>query len=111
MADMIETLKNMLGDNPEEKINSLMKAMNSGKTESTHPTIDDTVQTNQDVNNDLLYQAQSLISQLSNAGNDTRSNLLMALKPYMRESRRNSIDNAVKLLNLAQLSQLFKEGF
>lgn len=108
MADMIETLKSMLGDNPQDKLNSVMSAFNSGTSEAAHQSTDN--EFHNSVNNDLLYQAQSLISQLSNAGNDTRSNLLISLKPYMRQSRKNSIDNAVKLLNIAQLSQLFKGG-
>ena len=108
MADMIETLKGMLGDNPEEKINSVMSALNSGNSESAPQNSGD--DTNGSINSDLLLQAQSFLNQLSSAGNDTRSNLLISLKPYMRQSRRNSIDNALKLLNIAQLSQLSKGG-
>lgn len=108
MADMIETLKGMLGDNPEEKINSVMSALNSGNSETSPQDSGD--ETQGSINSDLLFQAQNFINQLSSAGNDNRSNLLTSLKPYMRQSRRNSIDNAVKLLNIAQLSQLFKGG-
>ncbi len=107
MADMIETLKNLIGDDAENKLGSVMNALNSNNTQEHHMTLE---QSNAGINSDLLFQAQNFINQLSSAGGDTRSNLLISLKPYMRQSRRNSIDQAVKLLNLAQLSQLFKGG-
>ena len=104
MADMIETLKNILGDDAENKLGSVMNALNSDSAQGQHLPSE---QSGTGINSDLLFQAQNFINQLSNAGGDTRSNLLISLKPYMRQSRRNSIDQAVKLLNLAQLSQLY----
>ena len=107
MADMIETLKNILGDDAENKLGSVMYALNSDSAQGQHLPSE---QSGTGINSDLLFQAQNFINQLSNAGGDTRANLRRSLKPYMRQSRRNSIDQAVKLLNLAQLSQLFKGG-
>lgn len=96
MADMIETLKGILGDNAEEKIGNVMEMLNSSENDGGTPNVD------------LIQQAQGLMQQLSASGNDNRSRLLMSLKPYMRENRRHSIDSAVKLLNLTKLSHLFK---
>ncbi len=104
MADMMETLKSLLGDNAEEKINSMVNILNKdtpdGGSEASEA---------EPSSADLMLQAQSLLSKLSSGG-DNRSNLLMSLKPYMRENRKKTIDNAVKLLNMAQLSDLFKGG-
>lgn len=109
MADMMETLKNMLGDNAEEKINSVMNMLSSEKADSTPPAVPPNDNSNMLSPDDLASQAQTLLSRLSSGGDD-RSNLLMSLKPYMRESRKKSIDSAVKLLNMAQLSEFFKGG-
>lgn len=106
MAEMMETLKNLLGDDAEEKINSVVNMLNSEKstTEST-PSLSDT-----DISApELMLQAQGLLSKLSNVS-DNRSKLLMSLKPYMRENRQKTIDSAVKILNMAQFSELFKGG-
>lgn len=108
MADMMETLKELLGDNAEEKINSVVNMLGSDKADSTQaspPMLSDVDMSMPE----LMIQAQGLLSKLSSGGDD-RSNLLMSLKPYMRENRKKSIDSAVKLLNMAQLSELFKGG-
>lgn len=101
MADISETLKNLLGDNADEKINSVMNML----SENTEKNEEGTNETS------LVNQAQGLISQLSDISGDDRSNLLLSLKPFMRQSRKDSIDKAVKMLNFAQLSQLLGEGF
>lgn len=95
MADAMDTLKNILGDDAEDKIKNVMSSFSSGNEVN-------------DDNMDYLLQMRDLIDQLGKSRNDPRSNLLMSLRPYMRANRQKSIDSAVKLLNLTKLSQLFK---
>ena len=100
MADIAETLKEILGDNADEKIGSVLNMLGGGNND-THPS--------GEISPELISQAQGLIGSLSGIGSDDRSRLLMALRPFMREKRQHSIDSAVKLLNLAKLSRVFKE--
>lgn len=95
MADAMDTLKNLLGDDAEDKIKNVMSSF-SGDSPSTESESAE------------IAQIREMINQLGSSRNDPRSNLLMSLKPYMRETRRHSIDSAVKLLNLTKLSQLLK---
>ncbi len=94
MADAMETLKGILGDDAEDKIKSVMGSLSAGGTD----------------NNSLEYvmQMKDIMSKLANDRNDPRSNLLMSLKPYMRSSRQKSIDNAVRLLNLTKLTGIMR---
>lgn len=124
MADMMETLKEILGDNADEKINTVLGMLGGDNKAdgSPAPGIDTKgaenaisallgsgrPQDSGDITPELFSQAQGLMKQLSTLGGDDRSRLLMSLKPFMRESRRQSIDSAVKLLRLAQLSHMFK---
>lgn len=98
MADMMETLKGILGDDSEDKIKNAMSSLslvggNSGGN---------------DISMEYLSQMKDIIGKLGNSNSDPRANLLMSLKPYMRTRRQGSIDSAVKLLNLAKLAVLFK---
>lgn len=100
MADAMDTLKGLLGDDAENTLKSVMNSLSSGNQQSPVPS---------DNNNlDYLLQMKDIMGKLSNNNSDPRSNLLMSLRPYMRSSRQSSIDNAVKLLNLTKLSSLFK---
>lgn len=111
MADMMDTLKELLGDNADEKINSVLSMLSSGSGEnsgSEKPAKSDAA--TPAITPELIMQAQALMQQLSSAENDDRSNLLISLKPYMRESRRKTIDDAVKFLSAARITRLFQGG-
>ena len=114
MADMMDTLKGLLGDDADEKINTIMNALNKPDGDASSPStaIENTspISASPAISPELLLQAQGLLGQLTSAENDNRANLLLSLKPYMRSGRRDSIDSALKMLNIARLSQLFKGG-
>jgi len=99
MADPMDTLKGLLGDDAEEKLKSVMGSLSSSDTLAPA-----------DDSGNYLAEMRSVIERLSSSRADPRANLLMSLRPYMREGRQKSIDSAVKLLNLSKLSALFKGG-
>lgn len=99
MADAMETLKGLLGDDAEDKIKNVMNSFSEGNSDAA-----------QDNSLEYIMQMKDIMSKLTNNRDDPRSNLLMSLKPYMRTERRQSIDNAVKLLNLTKLSSIFRQN-
>ena len=146
MADMMGTLKTLLGDNADEKIQSAMQMLQSSgliqqtsaaqaapvqnmaeainndiKIESPQPTVNQTnrnasaVQTPQanGIQNVLtpegvqfLGQIRNMVDQISNT-NDSRSNLLRSLRPFMRADRQQTIDRAIRIMNIGRFSGLF----
>lgn len=98
MADAIETLKGLLGDDAEDKIKDVMSSL----TGSSEPDMSTEA-------SDELYDLKSLMDKLSSSRSDPRANLLLSLKPYMNDSRRRSIDGAVRLLNIGKLSGLMRK--
>ena len=66
--------------------------------------------TNFDFNNidmNTILKMKSVMENM-NSKNDPRSNLLNSLKPYLRESRKEKIDQYANLLNFAKIAELFK---
>ena len=127
--DLLNSLKAMLGDNADEKINTVVNLLKDNSSDndivkSENPTenntnISEDVSKTPDNQNNIINSPQlsgegleylakikNIIDDMGNA-NDPRSNLLMSLRPYMRETRQKSIDNAVKILNLSRFSGLF----
>ena len=96
MADAMETLKGILGDDAEDKIKNVMSSISGNSAGG------------QDNSLEYIMQMKDIMSKLANNRDDPRSNLLMSLRPYMRNERRQSIDRAVRLLNLTKLSGLFR---
>lgn len=56
-----------------------------------------------------IGKIMSIMSKLNTPQNDSRSGLLLALKPHLSEPRREKVDNAVKILKLIELLPLIKE--
>ncbi|MDY3031552.1 MAG: hypothetical protein SOS24_07325 [Clostridia bacterium] len=96
MADAMDTLKNLLGDDAEDKIKNVIGSLSDGSSSGAG-------------GDEYVSQLKGLIGQLASSRSDPRSDLLLSLKPYMRSSRQGSIDNAVKLLNLSRLLPMFKK--
>lgn len=133
--DLLNSLRGMLGDNADEKINAVMNMLktDSSSAKNTVSQIENDITISDNSNNSdsqdntealTVSAAESSPAPLSDEGiefigkikniidemgsvNDPRSNLLMSLRPYMRETRKKSIDNAVKILNLSRFSGLF----
>ncbi|MDD6213608.1 MAG: hypothetical protein PUB42_00185 [Firmicutes bacterium] len=134
MADMMDTLRGLLGDNADEKLKNIMTTLQSSGLMQNTPSAPQKKAGNlaKEINDDikieapakstpaqsgssssglsaenLQYMAQikNIINEMSNS-NDSRSNLLRSLRPYMRTNRQVSIDRAIRLMNLSKLSGL-----
>lgn len=158
MADAMDTLKSILGDNAEDTIRSVMSSLgggensgggnegnsggigssgggdlgallgnlgigsggpsnggnngnggNSGGTGAGPSGRGQSPLSNIDPESmAYLMQIRDIMSKITDSHSDSRSNLLMSLKPYMRDTRKHSIDSAVRLLNISKLAGLFR---
>lgn len=101
MADAMDTLKNILGDDAEDKIRNVMGSLSASSDPSDTGF-------NADGLNQVM-QLKNIVDSMTNNRNDPRTNLLMSLKPYMRSGRQRSIDSAVKLLGLTNLTKILRK--
>lgn len=110
----MDTLRGLLGDNADEKIKSVLSSLSSSSSNEDYseqtetkavikqsPVIDSS-------SIESIAQIKNIVENLTNSSNDSRASLLLSLKPYMRSSRKSSIDTAIKILNISKLSGLFK---
>ncbi|MDY3972616.1 MAG: hypothetical protein SOZ28_07915 [Clostridia bacterium] len=102
MADAMDTLKNILGNDAEDKIKNVMSSLSSSDNGEAAESFDAD-------NLSQLMQIKDIMQSVTSNRNDPRTNLLLSLKPYMRSNRQKSIDSAVKLLGLTNLTKLFKK--
>ncbi len=105
MADAMETLKNILGDGAEDKIKSVMDSL-GGPDDTDMQTI---LPEGNGGALEQVTQLKGIVDSLSANRSDPRTNLLLSLKPYMRTGRQNSIDAAVRLLGLANITKLLRK--
>ena len=103
MADDLSAKIREIMANPEAQkmISSLMnsRCVNSDDTDTGEYT---------GVQNDYADGLKSIMNSFNN-GSDKRINLLNALKPYMRTNKASSIDKAIKMLKLTQLTSILND--
>ena len=106
-SDMMDTLKGLLGQDAEEKLQGILGNLKSDDNNDAEAS-----QALESINKAADFEGAQYLMQIKNiiekmgSANDERTNLLLSLKPYMRKERQRSIDNAVKILNLTRFSGL-----
>ena len=94
--EMIENLMNMLKNSNNDSTNNV-ESNASNESSASFGNID--FQT--------MIKIKSIMDSL-NSKDDPNSNLLYSLKPYLRKSRQDKLDQYINMLKVAQISKIFK---
>lgn len=57
-----------------------------------------------------ILKIKSIMDKMNNSTNDPRSNLLLSLKPYLKESRKEKVDQYIKIFSMTQIFQNLNNG-
>ena len=57
----------------------------------------------------MLLKMKSIMDKMNNNKNDPRSNLLLSLKPYLKESRKNKVEQYIQLFNMSKIIEAFNQ--
>ncbi len=93
--------ESMLGDKQTQQQNDNKQGQQSAQNSDTDFS-DAAFDANQ------LAKVMSVMKQLKNSGNDSRANLLLALKPLLSAPRQEKVDTALKLLKIVDMLPLIK---
>lgn len=107
--DMIKNFNSMIS--ASNSANNETNSTNFSNASDTPNTQNNSTQTNFNFNNldmNTILKMKSILDKM-NTSNDPRSNLLYSLKPYLRDSRKEKIDQYANLLNFAQVADLLKK--
>lgn len=115
MEDLNEKLAEILND--PESMNRVRKMAESllgnQRQEDTPPPAPPILSNNDNggiSGGDELRAVMNIMSRLKNEKNDSRTQLLLALKPHLSEPRQAKVDTAVKILRLLDLLPYLKES-
>lgn len=103
-TDSKQTLNNMLNQVSPEMLNNLSTMLNSSNTSSGSQSAQDN-----GLNIDMatLMKMTSIINKM-NSNDSASKNLLQSLKPYLRDSRKDKLDQYSNLLNVAKIAEVMK---
>lgn len=103
--EMIQNFSSMMNNNNTKQVNS-SNSENINANNTTNNSNNSFDFSNIDMN--TILKMKSIMDKMNNS-NDPRSNLLYSLKPYLREGRKEKIDQYANLLNIAKMTELFKD--
>ena len=103
--DLLKQLSNMLSEKDID-LNQILENFQSSSSDEN--TTNSQVDSNQ-IDPEMLLKFQKLLSLLNKNKDSKDEVLLKALKPYMRDYRKNKIDQYIKLLHILNLFENFQE--
>lgn len=105
---MDEDLLNKLSDLLSEKNIDLEQVLGNFQNSSDKNPSNET-NSSSGIDMDTLLKIQKLAGIFSNGESSKDETLLRALKPYMRDSRKEKIDHYIKILHILNMAQKFQE--
>ena len=121
MSDLMAKLNSMLGSDSANGLKDMINNFsnnnssdnsssgnNCSTTSGSNNTEDESSGFNIDF--DTVMKMKSVMDAMNSKKNDPRAKLLMSLKPYLKDSRKQKLDQYVQLLNMSSVFELFKEN-
>ncbi len=127
MSAMMQNLSKMINGNQEipDNIKNILNTMNNNANQSTNESngINNRENNNSEKNNfentnsntnnafenfdiNTFMKMQQIMSSMNNNQDDSRTNLLKSLKPYLKESRKNKVDQYIQLMKMGKIFEI-----
>ena len=107
--EMIENFSKIMSNSNsnknDESTNNTSNNQNSNNSQNTYNSSKNSSSNNIDMN--TILKMKSVMEKMNNS-NDPRSNLLYSLKPYLRETKQEKLDQYVNLLKVSQIAEVLK---
>ena len=101
MSEIFQKMNDMLKNNEvPDSIKSMLNNFNSNGMSSNSST----EQPNFDM--DTMLKMKSIIDNMNRSQNDPRANLLKSLKPYLKPSRKDKVDQYIKLFSMGKAFEI-----
>jgi hypothetical protein len=98
--DMINNLVNMLKNSSSSSSSNADNNENPSNRSSAS-------QNTSSIDIETIMKIKSIMETLNNK-DDPKSNLLYSLKPYLRKSKQDKLDQYINILKISQVANLFK---
>ena len=124
LNDMMKNgdISNLISQIPPEMMQNFSSMMNNNNTNNNNKaensnTINNSTSNNTNNNSNsfdfsnidmnTIMKMKNIMEKMNNT-NDPRSNLLSSLKPYLRDSKKEKLDQYANLINFAKIAEILK---
>jgi len=116
MSEIFNKFSNMVNEgNIPDEMKNILSSFSSNNSNNDNSNTENS-NSNSNSNNsspsidfETILKMKSMMEKLNNS-NDPRSNLLMSLKPYLKESRKEKVDEYIKLFGMTKVLEIFNNS-
>ena len=106
--EMIQNFSSMMNNDTSSNVNPNQQT-NQNSSQSSNQKSSNNAFDFSNIDMNTILKMKSVMEKMNNK-NDPRSNLLYSLKPYLREGRKEKLDQYANLLNVAKIAELLKNN-
>lgn len=111
--EMIQNFSKILSS--QNNSNNDNSNFNPNTNTNTNPSNQNTNNSNNNfdfngIDMNTIMKMSSVFQKMNNTKNDPRANLLNSLKPYLRDEKKEKLDNYMNLLNVSKIAEIMKEN-
>lgn len=107
MSELFSKFSNMVneGNIPDEMKNILSSLSNNTGEENREKKTED--KDSLGVDFETIMKMKTIMEKMKGNGDDPRAKLLLSLKPYLKDSRKDKIDQYIKLFGMSKVMEIF----
>lgn len=107
--NFLASFGNMINEgNIPDDMKNIISSFASGNSGSNDASESETNSTS-NIDFETILKMKSIMEKLNN-NNDPRANLLLSLKPYLKESRKEKVDQYIKLFGMSKVLEVFNNS-
>lgn len=111
------TSQNPPNINPEmlQNIMKMFSQSNTSNSDSVHNSADNNTSADNsgfgaNIDMNTIFKLKGVMDKMQNTKDDPRANLLLSLKPYLKDSRKSKVEQYVQLFGLTKVLDTFNEN-
>jgi hypothetical protein len=106
MDDILKQFNKMIRNNDiSDNIKDILNNFNKSNNSSSDSSNSDNNSFDIDIN--TMLKLKQIMESLNSKKPDPRTNLLLSLKPYLKERRKQKVDQYIKLFNIEKVLETF----
>ena len=101
---------NEIPDNLKDIINTFSNSNtnnNNSNNSSSNTDSETSTSTDFDIDINTILKFKQILDAMNSNKSDPRSNLLLSLKPYLKDSRKQKVDQYIKIFNIEKAFETF----
>ncbi len=109
MSELFKKFSNMVSEgNIPEEMKNMMSSLSGANTNQNDK--DEKIEEGSDASSidfETIMKMKQIMDKMKGSGDDPRANLLRSLKPYLKESRKDKIDQYIRLFGMSKVMEAF----